>query len=210
MYKLCKGVIYLDSRACGLRHATVESQWLVLVWVLLCVWFWEFLWVMGWNCERPSWYYKIREPNGLGFPIAYKERFRVNWTREKGTGGIDGISPRAQALILYNYRNALTLVFRSFFNKQPIGSHHLHLKSSISAKLNHKPILDSYPMHLNNFLLRWDLLSTVCTHPSLTFFSGRRWIWLQQWGRSVDRVSFTPKPLPVNLGDHVGVPLCNK
>ena len=42
VYKLCRGTIYPDSRACGLRHAMVESQWLGF-W---CEFFWR-AWIFG-------------------------------------------------------------------------------------------------------------------------------------------------------------------
>ena len=146
------------------------------------------------------------EPKGLGFPVAHKERFRVSWTHEMGTGGIDGISPRAQAPIF----TTIKWLFRSFFNKQPRGSHHLHLKSSVFAKLNPKPILDLYPMHLNNLLLRIELAEYCLYSPLPYIFQRENRIWLRRLEWSVVRVSLTPKPSPMSLGDHVGVPLCYK
>ena len=118
------------------------------------------------------------------------------------------ISPRAQNP---NFWFLVKLFLLSSFSINSLEeSHHLHWKSSISAKLNPEPILDLYPMHLNNLLLRIGLLSTVCTQPSLIVFSRRSGLRFRCREWSVDRISLTPKSSPVNLGDHVGVPLCYK
>ena len=123
-----------------------------------------------------------------------------------GTGGIE-VSPLGPDHYYSINSSCLYPLFKKKHNRS-----HPCIKLSISAKISLEPYSCSIPMHLNKLCNKdracW--VHYVLTPSSLWFFSRRCGRRLRRRRGRIDRVSPTPKPLSVDLGDHVSNPLCNK